>query len=66
MQTYNEEAYSIVINARNLMERAFALYNAASRQESCSYYVERFAQELQDTAKAFDAFSQSTTDKESI
>ena len=66
MQTYNKEAYSIVINTRNLMERAFALYNAASRQESCSYYVERFTQELQGTARAFDTFTQSTTNKDAI
>jgi hypothetical protein len=64
--TYHEEAYLIVINARNLMERAFALYHAASRKEDCSYYVQCFTQELNDTEKAFDAFAQSTTNKESI
>ena len=60
MKDFNANAYAIVIHARDLAERAFALYHAASRDESTSYEVARFQDELQQVAKAFDTFTQST------
>ena len=60
MKEFNANAYAVVIHARDLAERAFALYHAASRDESTSYEVARFQDELQATAKAFDTFNQST------
>ena len=60
MKDFNANAYAVVIHSRDLAERAFALYHAASRQEDCSYYLERFQSDLQQVAKAFDTFTQST------
>jgi len=60
MKDFNANAYAVVINSRDLAERAFALYHAASRQECCNYEVARFQDELQQVAKAFDQFTQST------
>lgn len=60
MKDFNANAYAIVIYSRDLAERAFALYHAASRDESTSYEVARFQDELQQVAKAFDTFNQST------
>lgn len=60
MKNFDANAYAIVIHSRDLMERAFALYHAASRDESTSYEVARFQDELQQVAKAFDTFTQST------
>jgi hypothetical protein len=58
MKDFNANAYAVVIHTRDLAERAFALYHAASRQEDCSYYLERFQSDLQQVAKAFDTFNQ--------
>jgi hypothetical protein len=60
MRDFNANAYAIVIHSRDLMERAFALYHAASRQEPTTYEVARFQDNLQQVAKAFDTFNQST------
>ena len=64
MKNFNANAYLIVIHSRDLMERAFALYHAASRDESTSYEVARFQDDLQQVAKAFDTFNQSTQTQE--
>lgn len=61
MKNFDANAYAIVIHSRDLAERAFALYHAASRQEDCAYDLERFQIELQQVAKSFDTFTQSTT-----
>ena len=58
MKDFNANAYAVVIHTRDLAERAFALYHAASREESTSYEVARFQDELQQVAKAFDTFNQ--------
>jgi len=60
MRDFNANAYAVVIHTRDLAERAFALYHAASRQEPTTFEVERFQCDLQQVAKAFDAFIQST------
>jgi hypothetical protein len=64
MKDFNAEAYAIVIHTRDLMERAFALYHAASRDEYCEYQIESFQYELQEVAKAFGTFTQSTQTQE--
>ena len=64
MKDFNANAYAVVIHTRDLAERAFALYHAASRDESTSYEVARFQDDLQQVAKAFDQFNQSTQTQE--
>ena len=64
MKDFNANAYAVVIHTRDLAERAFALYHAASRDESTSYEVARFQDDLQQVAKAFDTFTQSTQTQE--
>lgn len=59
MKDFNANAYAVVIHTRDLAERAFALYHAASRDETTSYEVARFQDELQQVAKSFDTFTQS-------
>lgn len=60
MKDFNANSYLIVIHTRDLAERALAIYHGASRQEDCAYDLERFQIELQQVAKAFDTFTQST------
>jgi hypothetical protein len=64
MKDFNANAYAVVIHTRDLAERAFALYHAASRDESTSYEVARFQDDLQEVAKAFDTFKQTQEGEE--
>lgn len=55
---HNSDAYYLVILTRYLAEKALDLYHAASRNESTAYDENRFQEELQAVAQAFDTFQE--------
>ena len=55
---HHSDAYYVVILTRYLAEKALDLYHAASRNESTAHDENKFQEELQAVANAFDTFQE--------